>query len=279
VVNRYAVAWLSPWLLVALACSRSFNPCPRDMVRAGGRCVAEDEADAERDTGEQLVTDSSTSPTEEPGQTGDDHASAPEVADAGTDGGALLPDGGAYDGAAALLDARPPTGPLDATVDGDSAEASLPSVEAGAADASDGSSPDASLADLCGDSDLTQWREFQVSGQLMPTIATCFARDPRCATGGCDLVGCLRASVGVTECGNCIAEETRCTMGSCAAVCFAASASDTCRACACREGCIGGSAHCAMGGIDVCADCDGFTCTQTSTLDPALIMVVVGAGL
>jgi hypothetical protein len=189
----------------------------------------------------------------------------------------------AADGAAAEASTADVFSPSDALV---SNEASLDaSYAADAEDASpDGSDADAShtvsdggdaaIPPLCSDSDLANWRTFQISGRLIQTIAACYASDPRCARGACDLAGCLRQSAGIAGCVDCVAEETRCALAACTSSCGSSDTSDACRACACAQGCIGGTTACGMGPANVCADCRGGTCNNMS-LDPALIMVII----
>jgi hypothetical protein len=154
--------------------------------------------------------------------------------------------------------------------------------DAGSDAAHDAASDTGTPVDTCSATDLSLWRNFQISGQLMPTIAICFARNPQCSVGACDLNVCLRDAVGVAHCETCIAEETRCAVNACAAECSASNSSDACRACACRENCIGTEPSCGgMGTEDVCADCDDYTCQNMSALplDPALIMVVIDTAM
>jgi hypothetical protein len=177
-------------------------------------------------------------------------------------------------GGADASDAAPwsdAAGPVDATqVASDASEAGEAAVDSG--------EQDASLPPLCSEADLANWRTFQASGRLIQTIAAGYASDPRCATGACDLAACLRRAARVTGCIACVAEETRCALTACATSCGSADTGDSCRACGCRQGCIGATTACGMGSMNVCRDCNGTTCGNMS-LDPTLIMVIVDSAL
>lgn len=293
---------LATLLLAACDHGRPFNPCPRGMVREGEVCVDESTSipadaqlaaclDATNETTQVVdaavheIDGSALMPSSEAGtaDTGNAPASdatvgAPDAAtpnDASMDGGidANLTDAGVH--LDATVDVQ-----LDAIVDASLREAAAPEASPGdaAGDDSDAALVDATRPiDICTEQDLRLWRDFQLANQLIPTVLGCIARDPLCDKGACDLMGCVRAFAGVSGCSSCVSEEAVCTMGACNAECAASSTSDACRACACREGCIGRSASCGgMGPIDICADCNDYTCQQMSVLDPALIMVIIG---
>jgi hypothetical protein len=69
--------------------------------------------------------------------------------------------------------------------------------------------------------------------------------------------------------------EVACVAKSCTKACGASSNDDACRACACENGCVDAFDQCAGEALDVCADCDGKTCSNMSVLRPELIMVIV----
>ena len=154
-------------------------------------------------------------------------------------------------------------------------------VDAKGIERGEGGNNDASLGDVvvppspqCAAVDLERWRQFQMSDLLLGSIASCYMGNPSCALGVCDLSLCLRATAGVTGCDACAAAEARCADTACRTECGSSTTSDACRACACRERCIGSTPACAMGPMDVCADCSGTSCNRTS-FDPALNMTVV----
>jgi hypothetical protein len=283
---------LSALLLLVGACTRSRDPCPRGRVGEDDRCVSEDgmvQGDADAD---EVIPVDAGRPHRSDGAVNLPDAEGLQPSDGEMPEASREPDSGAdassrYDSAIIPVDATSlphdgsasdarADGSHDANQESDSAEAAVDAsndAEAPVADADAGPAPDE-----CSGPDLAAWRAFQASGALSTTLVTCFARDPACALGACDVMGCLRASAGVDHCVACVADETRCTLTQCPE-CNSSSPTESCRACACREGCIGGGSACGMGPRDICADCSEAACGNFSALDPALIMVVVEGAL
>ncbi len=296
------------------SCSRTIDACPEGMVRQGDRCVMDDLAEPregdpvgrgqersasrldpsarEQDAGavDDAEQDGALSPSDagfSDGTVSTFDASAIADASRMTDGslamdasGDVGPEAGSVPHDADTVDAERDAltnsldaGDADATVWSDALVPADATQDASDATGDSGES-DASLPQLCSEGDLSTWRTFQTGGRLMQTIATCYASDPGCARGACDLAGCLRRAAGVSGCVACVAEETRCALAACTAACSSSDANDACRACACREGCIGVTSSCGMGAVNACRDCRGTSCGNMS-LDPALIMVIV----
>jgi hypothetical protein len=273
------------------------------MIREGDHCAVKDplrsgDAGPEPMVPEGPYPDGNEYREEEAGD-----ASGADVAgssDAGIEAGAGVEmdatsslDGPVSADASVLMDASPksepdvgPVTPKDASTEGDGPDALLSDVTVprdATQDANDGAGPNEAAVDggdsggsglaSCTETDLAQWRGFQTSTQLMPAIADCYARDPACAVGACELGGCLRGVAGVTSCSSCATEEARCALVACAAECGSSDTNDACRACSCRQGCIGTTSACAMGSVNACADCNGTTCSNMS-LAPAIITVI-----
>lgn len=286
-------------LVFAAACSDSFNPCPKGMVREDDHCVPGDPSTTvtappdppqvsvpaplttDPEDGEALhpihdassaTSDGEVVPVDLDGgvqDTGTASDSEPSpmdapAADAGVD--ANLSEAGRDDGAlsdASITDGADDADPAEAAADASS-------------EAGDAASSDAEVVETCSEQDLATWRAFLASEQLTASIAQCMAGTSSCSGAPCDLPSCLRQAAGFAGCASCALAETQCTAKACLAACRSSDTSDACRACACSHGCIGRGSSCAMGPADICADCSGETCTRVS-LDPALIMVVVEA--
>lgn len=126
----------------------------------------------------------------------------------------------------------------------------------------------------CSVSGLERWRTFQVSAEIPLAVAECYAKGKTCSADRCSLAPCINAAAELNECEACVESELRCVAMHCAAPCESSGSADECRACACRNRCIGTSQACAMGQIDVCQDCNGLTCANMS-VNTAQIMVLV----
>lgn len=258
-----------------LACAREYDPCPAGSMKspANDRCVAIDQAmpdagvlavDAGPRRAPNLLADASMP-----------HQSIDAALDASLDVGDAMTVG---DSAAKNRDGKVPDVPDASAADGSAQAADASNLPDATASAGDAAS-DAGAAPVCSTEDLTAWRAFHLSDQLTSAIAACFAADPSCLTGSCPLDTCLREKAQVKGCESCVEGETECMATHCLGPCGSSGSDDACRACACAKGCTGIFDGCAGAALDVCADCDGSTCSLMSVLPPEQIIVIVNLPL
>jgi hypothetical protein len=195
----------------------------------------------------------------------------------------------------ATMNAMPASGDLDASTDASTAEL----IDAGmdgttvrltfdADTDQDGEATDAAHASDSGDSgvvpvvacepaDLQRWRSFQVSGLQILTTNDCYTSNSACLAGPCDVAPCLRNAAGVGSCQTCISNEVSCITAMCQVQCAKPDVLDSCRKCACDNGCMGQATGCGLNPIDICVDCLGAHCTEV-TPDPSLVLQVFNYG-
>lgn len=258
-------------LVGLLACAREYDPCPAGSMKspANDRCVAIGQAMSDAGV---LSADAAPHPAPNPLV----DASMPyESIDAALD--AALGAGDAMtagDSAGPTQDGKVPVAPDASAADGSARTGDASNLPDAAASAGDAAS-DAGAAPACSTEDLAAWRAFHLSDQLTSAIAACFAADPSCLTGSCPLDTCLREKAQVNECDSCVQGETECMATHCLGPCGSSGSDDACRACACAKGCTAIFDSCAGEALDVCADCDGTTCSLMSVLPPEQIMAIV----
>lgn len=131
----------------------------------------------------------------------------------------------------------------------------------------------------CAAEDISRWRDFHLSAELVAQIGECAAENPGCVGDSCNLGTCLSRTRRISGCSSCISEEIACANEACVAACGASGTNDACRACACAHGCVAQFALCSVHDFDVCADCDATSCANASLLPPELIMIVVNGVL
>jgi hypothetical protein len=249
--------------LVALGCSIE-NPCPRGTVQRGTRCLTPESSD-----GASTITDpapDATSEAQAPADQGDlePDSSPPDETD---NADAYTP--GLLDAAVARDGAPWPEGAIDAAGDNTAPDAD---ADADAGADADTASP---VVQECPDQDLDAWRRFQMSEQAVPTILACYAADPSCLSGLCDLASCLQTKAEVVGCDRCTTAETECVAKSCAVPCSVATNDDACRACACINRCAQPPTGCGFARVDACADCTGAACNARSASRSETITVPV----
>jgi hypothetical protein len=242
-----AVVGVSAIALAVAGCPLP-NPCPFGKTPRGKLCVAPPD-----------------------GSTGSDQGGAPEPMPSATDEDASPEANDEQDAAGELQDGgmEPTPGSEDGDVD---AETTPGGGEMG----SGGDGGDDSAA-ACGTDDLALWRNFQLSGRTVLAMKDCGALGLSCTVPLCDLDSCMREAAGVSGCEACVADEMSCIIGYCAAACDASDAFDTCRKCACDNGCMAAATACGSRELDVCFDCRGATC-QTISTDPSLVMQIFNYG-
>jgi hypothetical protein len=266
-------------VVCAAGCMKVSDPCPTGMVEQGRRCVRQADTDTSAAT--------PASPEVTPGKPGDggDADTVLELVDAGLleagdrqQSDAQGMEAGAVDDAQVGLTADAPPD-LEADARADVAVDAQAYVDADAQQPEDAAQlPDTSVdgADpvACPAQDLAKWRAFEMSSQINRAIVDCYWADPACAEGTCNMGDCLRGAGSVAGCKACADQEAACVWSRCGSHCRSSETSDLCRACACRERCIGTQSSCAMGPSDICSDCEGDVCSLVS-MDPSLIMRVL----
>jgi hypothetical protein len=142
-----------------------------------------------------------------------------------------------------------------------------------AATPADAGEPDAGI--VCEPDDIADWKQFHTTPGLVHAILSCNAK-PLCAGQPCEVIACIRSAAQVQACDLCVADEASCMFMACGAACGARGNDEKCRACACANGCTEAFGSCAGAAMDeVCADCDGSSCSNMSVLPPELIMVIL----
>lgn len=264
---RRAVLVLFLSLAVGTACTNDLDPCPEGASLAGDRCAIQGAAmpqDAGKPSGSMDAAPEGGGEDDAALDGGDasemeTDAATPEQ-DADLDAAELDADGNELD---AQADATPAPLP-DAASDSATDAASDAAVDAG-----DGA------ANLCEAEDVARWYDFHLSSVLVTSIGSCWRTEPGCSSDSCPMLACLQQNLGIRGCETCIAEEAACVAAACAERCGASTDNESCRACACSNGCVLAFEACTGATLDVCADCDETTCANMSRLPPELIMAVL----
>ena len=235
---------LSIATLFLAACALE-NPCATG-VRSGTRCKVQDAGELDADDGTDDMDDAAV-------EADQDATVAQSALDSSTE-----EDGGST---GSRLDA----GLMDVGPDGRSGEAALSDVSVDGspdnpdalADADAESEADVSPPPACPENARDAWRTFQTTEQIVPAIGACYAADPLCRTGKCDMASCLQKSAEIVGCDACIAAEVACAAEHCAVECSIATDDEACRACTCANRCLDAPAGCGLASRDICADCSG----------------------
>lgn len=227
------VAWAA--LLLAVACSRSIDPCPPQTVREGDRCMVLPDASVTR-----------TPVMRTPPQTSD--AATPQRSEAGT------------------------PQREDASAPDDFPEAGLePTTDGGEA------------MKLCPQSEVQRWSALLMSNALVPALNACILNNPACLSGTCNLAECLRATLNMKGCADCISQQVSCMAAYCRQECGPKSSSSQCLSCGCEVGCTELFSSCANTNTLVCpvvpdaAVPPPLDPEPAGPLAPELIMTVIGA--
>lgn len=234
-------------LLLSLGCSHS-DLCPDGTASNGSRCVSDDPAEPDPD-GSTDFEDADAPPTD---------AERPDELDTATSSPNDAADAGGDDtGADGETDATSPPATPDAVAGPDSnADANLADGAPITPDVGPVGGPN-----QCSDDAVDAWRRFQMSANAVPSILACYAADPGCKDGSCNIDACLKGAAGMVGCDACVAAENQCVTKNCATVCGVSTDDDACRACACAARCFDAPDGCGVRNVDACADCKGPSCS------------------